>query len=65
MEKMDRGIGEKIVEFEAKEVIDTHFRVQKQSYFWRREKELDSPAKILKNALKITFDLTNFLQIAE
>lgn len=60
---MDKGIGERIVEFEAKETIGS--RLKKQPYFWRREKELDSPAKIMKNALKITFDLTNFLQTAE
>jgi hypothetical protein len=60
---MDKGIGERIGEFEGKESIGS--RIRKQPYFWRREKELDSPAKIMKNALKITFDLTNFLQIAE
>jgi hypothetical protein len=37
MEKMDRGIGDKITEFEAKRATDSSCR-NKEPYFWRREK---------------------------
>jgi hypothetical protein len=34
------------------------------SYHWEEEKrELDSPAKIMNNALKMTFDLTKLFNI--
>jgi hypothetical protein len=39
---------------------------KKKSYHWEEEgRELDSPAKIMNNALRMTFDLSKLLGIAE
>jgi hypothetical protein len=38
--------------------------IKRQSYHWEEgEKELDSPAKIMSNAMKLTFDLASLLNL--
>lgn len=73
--KINQEVGARIIEYDKKDQeVPLIFRssmqtpkIQKKaSYHWEEErKELDSPAKILNNALKMTFDLTKLLNITE
>lgn len=74
--KISDNIGGQIIDYDRKEQSTPASRnsisnntpkiTKKVSYHWEdSNKELDSPAKIMKNALKMTFDLTKMLNITK
>lgn len=75
--KTNEDIGARIIEYHKveepqitsppkKSSMKTPRITKKISYHWEEDnRELDSPAKIMNNALKLTFDLTKLLNITK
>lgn len=66
---INEGVGLSVKDYEKKDSVvgNRKLRVtKKESYHWEEApKELDSPAKIMSSALKLTFDLASLLGISK
>lgn len=65
---INEGVGLNVKDYEKKETVEGKKlrMMKKESYHWEEEpKELDSPAKIMTSALKLTFDLASLLGISK
>lgn len=66
---INESVGLGVKEYEKKDALEGGRRLRvtkKESYHWEEApKELDSPAKIMSSAMKLTFDLASLLGISK